>query len=118
MTPRAELDEHAQGVNAAEIDVTLKEGIDKETTLETLRTEFSVIPGTNVTIGQPIGHRIDHMLSGTRANVAVKIFGPDLYQLRQVGAQVRDVMQGIPGVADLQVEQQTELTFKIFAKPQ
>jgi CzcA family heavy metal efflux pump len=106
---RAELDEHAQGVNAAEIDVTLKEGIDKETTLETLRTEFSVIPGTNVTIGQPIGHRIDHMLSGTRANVAVKIFGPDLYQLRQVGAQVRDVMQGIPGVADLQVEQQMDV---------
>jgi Cu/Ag efflux pump CusA len=106
---RAELDEHAQGVNAAEIDVTLREGIDKDATLEELRTEFSVIPGTNVTIGQPIGHRIDHMLSGTRANIAVKIFGPDLYQLRQVGAQVRDVMQGIPGVADLQVEQQMDV---------
>jgi CzcA family heavy metal efflux pump len=106
---RAELDEHAQGVNAAEIDVTLKGDIDKEALFEDLRREFSVLPGTNVTIGQPIGHRIDHMLSGTRANIAVKIFGPDLYQLRLVGAQVRDVMQGIEGVADLQLEQQMDV---------
>jgi Cu(I)/Ag(I) efflux system membrane protein CusA/SilA len=62
-----------------------------------------------VTIGQPIGHRIDHMLSGTRANIAVKIFGPDLYQLRQVGARVRDAMQSVAGVADLQLEQQTDV---------
>ena len=106
---RAELDEHAQGVNAAEIDVTLKNDIDKEELFERLRREFSAIPGTNVTIGQPIGHRIDHMLSGTRANIAVKIFGPDLYRLRQVGTEVRDVMQDIPGVADLQLEQQTDV---------
>jgi copper/silver efflux system protein len=106
---RAELDEHAQGVNAAEIDVTLKPGIDKERVFEELRREFSAIPGTNVTIGQPIGHRIDHMLSGTRANIAVKIFGPGLYELRQVGARVRDAMQGIPGVADLQLEQQMDV---------
>ncbi len=106
---RAELDEHAQGVNAAEIDVTLKEGIRKELLFEELRREFSAIPGTNVTIGQPIGHRIDHMLSGTRANIAVKIFGPDLYELRQVGARVRDAIQGVPGVADLQLEQQMDV---------
>ncbi len=106
---RAELDEHAQGVNAAEIDVTLKEGIDKEAVFEELRNAFSAIPGTSITIGQPIGHRIDHMLSGTRANIAVKIFGPDLYQLRQVGASVRDVMQGVAGVADLQLEQQMDV---------
>lgn len=106
---RAELDEHAQGVNAAEIDVALKEDIDKERVFEELRREFSAIPGTNFTIGQPIGHRIDHMLSGTRANIAVKIFGPDLYELRQVGARVRDVMQTIPGVADLQLEQQMDV---------
>jgi CzcA family heavy metal efflux pump len=106
---RAELDEHAQGVNAAEVDVTLEDGIDKESTLAALRAEFSAIPGTSITIGQPIGHRIDHMLSGTRANIAVKIFGPDLYQLRQVGAQVRDVMEGVPGVADLQLEQQMDV---------
>jgi CzcA family heavy metal efflux pump len=106
---RAELDEHAQGVNAAEIDVTLEPDIDKERTFEELRQEFSVIPGTSVTIGQPIGHRIDHMLSGTRANIAVKVFGPDLYTLRQVGAQVRDAMQSVPGVADLQLEQQMDV---------
>jgi copper/silver efflux system protein len=106
---RAELDEHAQGVNAAEIDVTLKDDIEKEALFERLRAEFSAIPGTNVTIGQPIGHRIDHMLSGTRANIAVKIFGPDLYRLRQVGAQVRDAMQAVPGVADLQLEQQMDV---------
>jgi Cu(I)/Ag(I) efflux system membrane protein CusA/SilA len=106
---RAELDEHAQGVNAAEVDVTLEEGIDKEALFERLRREFSAIPGTSVTVGQPIGHRIDHMLSGTRANIAVKIFGPDLYELRQVGTRVRDVMQVIPGVADLQLEQQMDV---------
>jgi CzcA family heavy metal efflux pump len=106
---RAELDEHAQGVNAAEIDVTLKDDVEKDELFERLRQEFSAIPGTNVTIGQPIGHRIDHMLSGTRANIAVKVFGPDLYRLRQIGAQVRDVMQSVPGVADLQLEQQTDV---------
>ncbi len=106
---RAELDEHAQGVNAAEIDVTLHDDIDKEGLFETLRQEFSPIPGTNVTIGQPIGHRIDHMLSGTRANIAVKIFGPDFYELRQTGTRVRDLMQAIPGVADLQLEQQMDV---------
>jgi len=106
---RAELDEHAQGVNAGEIDVTLKPDADKETELAALREQFSAIPGTNVTIGQPIGHRIDHMLSGTRANIAVKIFGPDLYELRQVGAQVRDAMTGVPGVVDLQLDQQIDV---------
>lgn len=106
---RAELDEHAQGVNAAEIDVTLRPEVDKEQALADLRLAFSAIPGTNVTIGQPIGHRIDHMLSGTRANIAVKLFGPDLYQLRQVGARVRDAMAGIPGVVDLQLDQQMDV---------
>lgn len=106
---RAELDEHAQGVNAAELDVTLREGVDKERLLEDLRREVAAIPGTNVTLGQPIGHRIDHMLSGTRANIAVKVFGPDLYRLRQLGAEVRDAIAGVEGVADLQVEQQMDV---------
>ncbi len=106
---RAELDEHAQGVNAAEIDVTLRDDVEKDELLETLRQEFSALPGTNVTIGQPIGHRVDHMLSGTRANIAVKIFGPDLYELRQIGARVRDVVGAVPGVADLQLEQQIDV---------
>jgi copper/silver efflux system protein len=106
---RAELDEHAQGVNAAEIDATLHDGVHKETLFAELRDEFSTIPGTSVTIGQPIGHRIDHMLSGTRANIAVNIFGPDLMQLRQIGGRVRDAMQGVAGVADLQLEQQMDV---------
>jgi copper/silver efflux system protein len=106
---RAELDEHAQGVNAAEVDVTLREGIDKERLFAELRDEFSTLPGTSVTIGQPIGHRIDHMLSGTRANIAVKIFGPDLYKLRQLGAQVRDAMRPVAGVADLQMDEQADV---------
>jgi CzcA family heavy metal efflux pump len=106
---RAELDEHAQGVNAAEIDVTLVPDVEKESLFAALRQEFSVIPGTSVTIGQPIGHRIDHMLSGTRANIAVKVFGPDLMELRQVGARVRDAMQSVEGVADLQLEQQMDV---------
>ncbi|HEX9582497.1 MAG TPA: efflux RND transporter permease subunit, partial [Gemmatimonadales bacterium] len=106
---RAELDEHAQGVNAAEIDATLHDGVEKERLLEDLRREVATLPGTNVTLGQPIGHRIDHMLSGTRANIAVKIFGPDLYRLRQLGAEVRDAIAGVEGVADLQVEQQMDV---------
>lgn len=106
---RAELDEHAQGVNAGEIDVTLRDGVDRPALLEDLRREFSAIPGTSVTIGQPIGHRIDHMLSGTRANIAVKVFGSDLYGLRDVGAQIERAMQGVDGLADLQLEQQTDV---------
>ena len=106
---RAELDEHAQGVNAAEIDVTLKPDVDRAAAMEELRREFSVIPGTSVTIGQPIGHRIDHMLSGTRASIAVKLFGPDLYKLRQIGGSIRAAIQDVPGVADLQLEQQIDV---------
>lgn len=106
---RAELDEHAQGVNAAELDVTLQPDVDKEELFARLRSEFASIPGTNVTIGQPIGHRIDHMLSGTRANIAVKIFGPDLQGLRSVGTEVRDAIQDVRGVVDLQLEQQVDV---------
>jgi CzcA family heavy metal efflux pump len=107
---RAELDEHAQGVESAEIDVslTMRERT-KEEFLEALRSDFSLIPGMNITIGQPISHRIDHMLSGTRANVAVKIFGEDLYQLRLLAERVRQAMQSVPGVVDLSVEQQTDV---------
>ena len=92
-TGRAEYDEHVQGVEAAEIDVGLREtGRPRDELLAELRRQFSTLPGTNVTIGQPISHRIDHMLSGTRANIAVKIFGDDLPTLRRLGEQVRDVM--------------------------
>ncbi|MDX1642707.1 MAG: efflux RND transporter permease subunit, partial [Balneolaceae bacterium] len=107
-TGRAELDEHAQGVNASEIDAkfTVSEGSSKEEMLTELREDLSVIPGTNITIGQPIGHRIDHMLSGTRANIAVKIFGSDLFRLRALAEEVRRQMETVDGVVDLAVEQQ------------
>jgi CzcA family heavy metal efflux pump len=107
---RAELDEHAQGVESAEIDVSLKmRDRGKTEFLEALRQEFSLIPGMNITIGQPISHRIDHMLSGSRANVAVKIFGENLYQLRLLAEQARQAMQTVAGVVDLSVEQQTDV---------
>ena len=107
-TGRAELDEHAQGVNSSEIDAkfTLPEDMSKEEMLAQLREDFTVISGTNITIGQPIGHRIDHMLSGTRANIAVKIFGDDLYRLRTLAERVRGQMEGVQGIVDLAVEQQ------------
>jgi CzcA family heavy metal efflux pump len=107
-TGRAELDEHAQAVEAAEIDVGLKMGNrPKEEFLSELRRALTVVPGMNITIGQPISHRIDHMLSGTRANIAVKIFGDDLRRLRVLAQQVRDGMSKVPGVVDLSIEQQT-----------
>ena len=89
-TGRAELDEHVQGVESAEIDVRLAmKDRPREAVLAELRQKVSLLPGTNVTIGQPISHRIDHMLSGTRANIAVKIFGDDLPTLRQLAGQVQ-----------------------------
>ena len=109
-TGRAELDEHAQGVNAAEIDVRLDlEGHEMEDVLEELRAELAAIPGTQITIGQPIGHRIDHMLSGTRASIAMNLFGPDLYELRRLAEQIRAVAEDVPGTVDLAVEQQADV---------
>jgi len=109
-TGRAELDEHAQGVEAAEIDASFALGDgDKEQFLEALRDDLAFIPGMNITIGQPISHRIDHMLSGTRANVAVKIFGEDLYTLRALAAKAEDAMSRVEGVVDLSIEQQLDI---------
>lgn len=111
-TGRAELDEHAQGVNASEIDVNLKMGSrSKEALLNDLRQSLTLVPGMNITIGQPISHRIDHMLSGTRANIAVKIFGGDLYELRRLAAQVQATMETVEGVVDLSTEQQANIPF-------
>ncbi len=109
-TGRAELDEHAQGVNAAEIDARLDiDAYDYEVVLEELRANLAAVPGTQITIGQPIGHRIDHMLSGTRASIAVKIFGPDLYQLRQIAREIESVAQGVAGTVDVAMEQQADV---------
>ncbi len=111
-TGRAEFDEHVQGVEAAEIDVGLRESErPRDELMAELRRGFSGLPGTNVVIGQPISHRIDHMLSGTRANIAVKIVGDDLATLRRLGEGVRDAMMAVPGVVDLSLEQQTEIPF-------
>jgi CzcA family heavy metal efflux pump len=109
-TGRAELDEHAQDVNAAEIDVRLRPGErSKEEFLAELRGQLGAIPGVVCTIGGPIAHRIDHMLSGTRASIAIKIFGDDLTQLRASAEQVKSVMEKVPGVVDLSVEQQVDV---------
>jgi len=109
-TGRAELDEHALGVNSAEIDVGLTASDrSKDEFLAALRRDLSAIPGMNVVIGQPISHRIDHMLSGTRANIAVKVFGEDLYELRRLAEQVRDLMEDIEGVVDLTIEEQPDI---------
>jgi len=116
-TGRAELDEHAQDVNAAEIDVRLTStDRSKEAFLEELRQKLTQVPGVVCTIGGPIAHRIDHMLSGTRASIAIKVFGDDLTQLRAVASQIESVMKPIEGIVDLSLEQQVDvpqLTIKI-----
>jgi CzcA family heavy metal efflux pump len=109
-TGRAELDEHAQGVNASEIDAPFAlDERNREDFMKEVREKLSSVVGANITIGQPIGHRIDHMLSGTRANIAIKIFGPDLNTLFQLSNQVRTSIEGIDGLVDLSVEQQIEI---------
>jgi len=118
-TGRAELDEHVQSVESAEIDVDLQmANRPKDEVLQDIRDRVSVLPGTNVSVGQPISHRIDHMLSGTLANIAVKIFGDDLRELRLLAKQVQTAMAGVPGVVDLSLEQQTDIpTLRIRADP-
>lgn len=109
-TGRAELDEHAQDVNSTEIEVRLKRtGRSREDFLAALRTALATVPGTSFTIGQPISHRIDHMLSGTRAGIAVKLFGDDLFTLRLYAEQIRRVMEQVPGAVDVAIEQQIDI---------
>jgi CzcA family heavy metal efflux pump len=111
-TGRAELDEHAQDVNASEMEVTLVMGErSKSALLASLRQSLSQVPGTNITIGQPISHRIDHMLSGTRSAIAVKIFGEQLPELQRLSEEVRVQMAEVSGVVDLSVEQQSAIPF-------
>ena len=109
-TGRAVLDEHLQGVEATELEVRLEmKDRPKEEVLEEIRERATLIPGTKINIGQPISHRVDHMLSGTRSNIAVKIFGDDLITLRALAARVEQAMRDIPGVVDLVSEQQTDI---------
>lgn len=109
-TGRAELDEHAQGVNASEIDAPfILDERSREEFMENVREKMAGITEANITIGQPIGHRIDHMLSGTRANIAIKIFGTDLNTLFKISNQVKTAVEGTEGLVDLSVEQQIEI---------
>ena len=108
-TGRAELDEHALGVNVSEIEAPfeLKDRSRSELMAE-VREKLGTIVGANVEIGQPISHRIDAMLSGTKANIAIKLFGDDLNRMFTLGNEIKSAIQGIPGIADLNVEQQIE----------
>ena len=108
-TGRAELDEHALGGNVSEIEAPfeLKDRTRDEVT-DDVRRKLSTISGANIEIGQPISHRIDAMLSGTEANIAIKLFGTDLNQMFTIGNQVKEAIQAIPGLVDLKVEQQIE----------
>jgi CzcA family heavy metal efflux pump len=105
-TGRAEKDEHVQGVNASELEVVLREGRPKEELLEEMRKSVGLIPGVSVSFGQPISHRIDHMISGSKTNLAVKVFGPDLAVLRGLSRRVEDVLKGIPNIVDLSNQEQ------------
>lgn len=117
-TGRAEADEHVQGVESSEIELMLDmnaplaNGLDRRSKgelLEAMRTELAGVPGLQPTFGQPISHRVDHMLSGTRANIAIKIFGEELATLRELAARVEAQLEGVPGVVDLSTEQQVEI---------
>ena len=108
-TGRAELDEHAFGVNTSEIEAPFELGHrQRDEFMDEVRSKLRVLPGVSIEIGQPISHRIDAMLSGTQANIAIKVFGSDLNRLYTLGNQIKSEISDIDGVADLNVEQQVE----------
>ena len=108
-TGRAELDEHALGGNTSEIEAPFElKDRSRDEFLAAVRAKLGTIKGANIEIGQPISHRIDAMLSGTQANIAIKLFGPDLNKLFNLGSQIKNSIQGIEGIADLTLEQQIE----------
>lgn len=110
-TGRAELDEHAEGVNMSEVIVSFDpaSGRSREEIIEELREELTQIPGVVIAVEQPLQHLISHMLSGVKAQVGIKVYGDDLEVLRRAAGEMQTAMQGIPGVADLMVEQQIEI---------
>ena len=108
-TGRAELDEHALGVNVSEIEAPFElDGRSHRELLNDVREKLSVIAGANIEIGQPISHRIDAMLSGTQASIAIKLFGENLNEMFRIGNQIKEKISGVEGIADLNVEQQIE----------
>ena len=110
-TGRAELDEHAEGVHNGEVDVDFKEmGRPRDVVLEEIRQKLLIaIPGSFINLGQPISHRLDHLLSGVKAQIAIKIFGPELDLLRSSAAQVYSAIKDVKGLVDLQIEQQVQI---------
>ncbi len=111
-TGRAEKDEHVQGVNASEMEVVLApldNGRSKEELVAEMRRAVATIPGTTVSFGQPISHRIDHMISGSKTNLAVKVFGPDLAVLRSLASRVEQVLGTMPGIVDLSNQEQAAI---------
>ena len=108
-TGRGELDEHSQATNGAEIDVNFQlSDRDKEAFMSDVRTRLASVPGVVTSVGQPLGHRIDHMVSGTQATIAIKVFGTDLSQLYMLGNKIKEAVSDIDGLVDVNVEQQTE----------
>lgn len=108
-TGRAELDEHAFGVNSSEFECPFELGKKTRKQLtEEVRQKLAVLPGVNIEIGGPISHRIDAMLSGTKANIAIKLFGSDLNRMYEIGQKIKTSISGVEGIADINVEQQVE----------
>jgi len=108
-TGRAELAEHSFGVNISELDVPFSlDDRSREEFLKDVRSTLSTLKGVNVEVGQPITHRMDHMLSGTKANIAIKLFGTELNKMYQISNQIKDEIQDVKGIGDLTVEQQIE----------
>lgn len=109
-TGRGELDEHSQTANSAEIDVNfVLKNRSQEDFLEEVREKLATVPGVAFTVGQPLGHRIDHMISGTRANIAIKIFGDDLNTLYQTGKRIEAAIKDVPRLVDVTTEEQVEV---------
>jgi CzcA family heavy metal efflux pump len=108
-TGRGELDEHSQATNGAEIDVNFSlSDRSKEEFMADVRAHLAAVPGVVTSVGQPLGHRIDHMVSGTQATIAIKVFGTDLSQLYLIGNRIKSAVSDIEGLVDINVEQQTE----------
>lgn len=109
-TGRGELDEHSQTVNSAEVDVmfTLKDR-SRDEFMSEVRNKIAGIPGIAATVGQPLGHRMDHMISGTRANIAIKVFGTDLNKMFGIGNEIKASIAGVVGLVDVNVDQQIEI---------
>ncbi len=108
-TGRAEKDEHVQGVNASEMEVVLREGSDKTKFLPGMRDAVAMIPGVEVSFGQPISHRIDHMISGSKSNLAIKVFGPELSVIRGLSERIEEIVGAVPGIVDLSNQEQASI---------